>query len=103
MLDAAPVINEIHFDPPDKTTPSEFIEIYNPNSTPVALAGWRLSGGADVTFEAGVSIPGDDYLIVAKDAAAFQARFGFVPDVVWESGDSLSNSGEQITLRDLRP
>ena len=53
---AAPVINEIHCEPPDKTRPVQFIEIHNPDAAPLSLAGWRLMEAVDFTFPAGTTL-----------------------------------------------
>ena len=50
MLDAAPVINEIHYDPDLATEAVEFIELYNPGAESLGLSGWALSGGVDGEF-----------------------------------------------------
>jgi hypothetical protein len=50
LADAAPVINEIHFNPPENPVRQEFVEIYNPEPEAVDLAGWRLSSTVDFVF-----------------------------------------------------
>jgi Lamin Tail Domain/CotH kinase protein len=82
------VINEIHYHPPDLAAADnvrdEFIELHNPTTTAVALAGWRLKGGSDFTFPAGATLRAGDYILLvtfdpATDAAslaAFRAALG---------------------------
>ena len=50
LADAAPVINEIHFNPPENPVRQEFVEIYNSGPEAVDLAGWRLSSAVDFVF-----------------------------------------------------
>ena len=69
------IINEIHYHPPDLAGPvdnarDEFIELHNPTTSPVTLAGWVLKGGSDFTFPAGATLrPGDYILVVGFDPA----------------------------------
>jgi hypothetical protein len=91
-------INEIHYDPDNKTEFVEFVELYNPTNAPVDLSGWHLLGGIDYTFPASVSIPPNGYKVVAQNAAAFQTKFGFMPLGPWLGG--LKNSGDTVELRD---
>ena len=91
----------------------EFIEVYNPLSTPVDLTDWRLRGGADYDFDAGTSLGAGQTLLVlsfepndALNAArlqAFRVHYG-IDDrvaVVGGFGGQLSDSGEVVRL--LRP
>ena len=43
------IINEIHYDVPDKTIRAEFIELHNSSSSAVDISGWRISSA--VNFE----------------------------------------------------
>jgi hypothetical protein len=91
------VINEIHYKPPDNTKPIEFIELHNPGAATVDLAGWRLEDGVLFNFPAGKSIPAGGYFVVAQNAAAFQAQFGFAPGGIFTGG--LNSVGERLQLR----
>ena len=92
------VINEIHYQPPNKTKLEEFIELYNPGTVAISLDGWHLDQGVEFAFPAGTNIAGGGYLVVAQSPSAFQARFGFAPLGPWIG--NLKNSGEQIQLLD---
>src|SRR3954469_9130702 len=52
----------------DFSTRQDWIEIYNPASTPLNLGGWHLtdstSSPAKSTFPSGTSIPAGGYLVV---------------------------------------
>ncbi len=99
---AAPVIHEILYRPgtgyPENTR-LEFIEIHNPDATAVDVSGWGITTGADFTFPAGTTIPAGGFLVVSSDPAALRAATGlatvFGP---WNSGSTLSNRGEDLTL-----
>ncbi len=100
MLVAAPsdiVINEIHYDPADKTKPAEFIELHNSGSTSVALTGWQFTKGVNFTFPALVLAPGE-YAVVAQDPATLLTEYGVSSLGPWTG--KLSNSGEKIVLSD---
>jgi len=95
-----PVINEIHFEPPDKTLPEEFIELYNPADTAVDLSGWYFSRGMSYVFPEGVVLPAKGYLIIAEDPEAFERRFGSPAPVLGPYVGRLANEGEEVVLRD---
>lgn len=92
------VINEIHFDPPDKTRPEEFIELHNASPFEVPLGGWRFASGITFTFPAATVIPPGGFAVVAANPAAFRASFGFLPLGPWTG--NLQNDGEKILLVD---
>lgn len=92
------VINEIHYDPDVKTELVEFIELFNSGSQSVDLTGWRFSEGVTYDFPPGAQIPAGDYLVVAQDPVALQAKFGVSALGPWTG--RLANDGERIVLRD---
>ena len=95
---AAPVINEIMYRP-GATYPEnealQFIEIHNPDATPVVLTGWALTKGVDYLFPNGTTIAAGGFLVVAANPAALGVAGALGP---WEAGDSLSDTGEDIVL-----
>lgn len=96
----AVVINEFHYNPDNAVEEVEFIELHNTGVTVVDLSGWRLNDAVDFAFTPGTSIAAGGYLVVAQNAADFQAKYGFAPFGEWEPGDKLSNEGETIELLD---
>ena len=92
------VINELHYDPADKTVPLEFVELHNTAATNVSLSGWHLTSGIDFVFPSGAQIPARGFLVVAENPAALQTAFN-VPALGPFAG-SLSNEGERLVLRD---
>ncbi len=92
------VITEIMYNPPDTLTDDiEFIEIRNISGQNRNILGMQIAEGVDYVFPNMVVNDGD-YVVVAKNAAAFFGAFGFTP-LQWTSG-SLRNSGEEIRLAD---
>jgi len=91
------VINELHYDPDVKTQLTEFVELHNPGAAAVDLSGAYFSSGIDYTFEDGASLGPGAYLVLAQNAAQFQAKFGRAPFAQYVG--ALSNDGESVTLR----
>jgi hypothetical protein len=80
-----PLITEVLPDPAGSDE-AEWIELFNPNDTPFALAGWQLDdapGGSPVfRFGADTTIPARAALVVARAT----------------SGLALNNDGDQVRL-----
>lgn len=55
----------------------EWMELYNYGTASVNLAGWTIrdSSGNNATLPA-ITVPSDQFVILAADAAAFQAAWG---------------------------
>jgi hypothetical protein len=98
----AVVINEIHYHPPVTDGKSlEFIELLNPGTTAVSIAGWRLQGGIDFTFPPGSSIEPGGFVIVCKDCDDLRTRVsGDTRNWLGSYDGSLENAGETIELVD---
>ncbi|HLP92547.1 MAG TPA: lamin tail domain-containing protein [Saprospiraceae bacterium] len=95
------VITEIMYNPPESGNDSlEYFELHNLGSASVDISGWNFTQGITYTFPAGTIMQAGGYLVLAKNANAFQTVFGFAPNVIWASNDALTNGGEDIELRD---
>jgi hypothetical protein len=95
------IITEIMYNPPESGTDSlEYLEIHNFQPFPTDISGWSFTQGIAYTFPAGTVMAPGAYLVLAKSASAFKSVFGFEPDVVWSPNDALTNSGEDIEIRD---
>src|SRR5687767_1708971 len=92
------VINEVMYHPASKNSQEEFIELYNTSSQAVDLTGWRFTKGISFTFPQLTILGPGSYLVVAADAARFQAIYPGVSDVVGPWRGTLSNNGEEISL-----
>ncbi len=90
-------ITEIMYDPPGGSD-EEFLEIRNLEDVAVDLSGVEVVGIRYV-FPAGTSLGAGEYLVLAKDKAAFEVRYGSVP-ITGEYGGRLANEGERIALVD---
>jgi fibronectin type 3 domain-containing protein len=98
LLSGSVVINEINYNPPVKTNPTEYIELTNPGDAPVDLGGASFSNGIAYTFPAGTMLQPGAYVLVAQDPAAMQSTFGTTALGPWTG--SLGNDGEDVVLKD---
>src|SRR5688572_8695438 len=75
------VINEIHYDPPDRTIPAEFVELHNSGTAPADVSGWFFSDGIHFTIPDGSVIAPGEHLVVAQDPAVLESLHGDLPVV----------------------
>ncbi|MCA9266470.1 MAG: lamin tail domain-containing protein, partial [Planctomycetales bacterium] len=77
----------------------EWIELYNRGASAVDLSGWSLTDAVAFQIPENTIVNPGEYIVIARDAAQFAAQY---PDVtpLGEFSGSLSDSGEQVTLRD---
>ena len=92
------VIHEIHYHPTDDPAGEEFVELYNRTGSAIDVSNWNFTRGIAYTFPAGTVVPGNGYVVVARDPAAFEARYGFMPLGPWVG--ALQNDAETLVLRD---
>ena len=91
------VITEINYNNPGAGTDNyEYIELYNNGSAAIDMEGWSLSTAVDFTFPA-FTLDAGAYVVVANNAAAFEAAFGITP---FQFTGALNNTGETIVLSD---
>ena len=96
------IINEIMYDLPGSDSDREWIEIYNDGSE-INLTGWKF-------YESGTNhglslvngsfiLSSGDYAIIIDDASAFFLDYPSFNGNVFDSSFSLSNSGEDLALK----
>ncbi len=76
----------------------EYVELKNIGNAPLNLNNFQLGGGINFTFSNLVLDPGQSVLVV-KDIAAFQSRYGSNLLVAGFYDGNLSNGGDHLTLR----
>ncbi len=99
------VINEIMYNPGSGDQNEEYLELLNSSGAAVTLEDaegntWAFTDGIDYTFPTGTTVESGEYIILAKDPAAFNAAYS-VPGGVAIFGPytgQLSNGGEQTDL-----
>ena len=96
--DSVVVFNEIQYHPAAAGSP-EWIELHNTADIPVPVGGWRLAGAVRYEIPEGTQIPEGGYLVIARNAGTFAAKFPDVP-VLGDFSGSLSNRGEELFLID---
>lgn len=95
---AAPVINEIHYNNDLNTVLNEFVELYNPDVTDVDLSGWQLTGAIEYTFPAGSILPANGYVVVGEDPGTINSEFGV--SAFGPYSGRLNSEGERLDLVD---
>jgi PKD repeat protein len=97
VLSPGQVITEIMYNPPESGTDSlEYVELANPGSQALNMAGFHFSSGIGFTFPGFILLPGQ-CIVLAADSAAVMATLGCF---AFEYAGALSNSGEALVLRD---
>lgn len=98
-------ITEIMYNPPappagntNEADNFEFIELQNTGSASLNLQGVKLSGGISFTFP-NLTLAGGQFVVVVKDLAAFQSRYGSAPLVAGVYTNKLSNSSDRLILQ----
>ena len=101
-------VSELMYNPPfDELDPEannddfEFIEFQNVGAVPLALSGVRLSGAVEFTFgDGGGLVPPGGFVLVVKNRAAFERRYGGGLPVAGEYDGNFSNGGETLLIED---
>ncbi|MGB0144302.1 MAG: lamin tail domain-containing protein, partial [Akkermansiaceae bacterium] len=76
-----------------------FIEIRNVSNEAIDLTGVRFTKGINFDFADGTQLAPGAFILVVKNEAAFEARYGTGLPVAGNYGsDNLSNGGEQVKL-----
>lgn len=97
------LFSEVFYDTPGTDADEEWIELYNPTSQQVDLAGYTIidnnGTGSSYTFPSGTVIEGNSYFTVASNQAGFNAlytndayQYGGIP--------ALNNDGDALLLND---
>lgn len=95
---------------PNAARDNEFIEIANPGTTDVALAGWSLTDLEEsATFPAGSWLPARGRLVATRNATSYAEDERRPADFTFDRGDAarmeggvlrLADTGDEILLRD---
>ena len=94
------IINEIHYDPVERTVNEEFVELYNAGAAEVDLSGWYFSSGLPYVFPDGTTLASGEYIVVAAEPAVIHRVFGEDLRVLGPVDGRLDNDGESLDLRD---
>ncbi len=95
-------LTEIHYNPLPLdgyiSDSLEFIELKNTGSTLLDIGDLEFIDGVNYMFPGDAKLQPDSFFVIASNAAAFNQRYGFDPNGVFEG--QLKNSGERIELFD---
>jgi hypothetical protein len=97
------VFSEIYYDPIGDDKKHEWVEIYNNGTIPTDITSWRFEENNtqhyinEVTNETTIG-PGS-YAIIADNAVQFLNDYPNFSGLLFDSSFSLSNTGENLTLR----
>ncbi len=89
-------ITEVMYDP---KTGGEWLEVYNPNDSPLDLKGWKFFDGTNHSISASAIVPAGGYLILADDKNAFISAFNDVTTTIVDIVTSMNNDGDTLILR----
>lgn len=80
----------------------EFIELRHTGAGTLDISGCAFTSGVDFVFPDNTTLAAGESIIVVRNVAAFQSRYGCGPRIAGAYGpaDALNNSGETITLVD---
>ncbi len=104
-------INEIMANPSCSESYCEYIELYNNGTSTVNMTNWKINdSNAEDSFESfngeDVLIPGNSFVLIVDSDSRVYSNFN-VGNVTWVyvtdtaiGGNGLSNSGEDINLKD---
>jgi len=107
------VVSEIHYHPSDPT-PSEialgftndddfeFLELTNIGTGPADLSSIRISGGITFNFSTSsiTNLATGERVLIVKNQAAFESRYGAELPIAGEFSGSLNNAGDSLILED---
>lgn len=95
-------ITEIMYNPPGGNN-FEFIELTNIGATTLDLSGVIFYDGLDFTFPPGSTLTAGSEVLLVKNLASFQSRYGTGLNVAGQYLGFLDNNGEQLALRLPKP
>ena len=93
---------------PNNNPEARFVELYNADSQPLILNGWRLLRYTNANLEVSSTIDlseftvgGESTLVISPNAASFEAIYGFPPDLgVGKNSPADSNGDDNFQLVD---
>ncbi len=96
------IINEINYNSDNGNNPEDWVELHNPGATSVDISDWTFrDSGNTFTLATGTVIDAGEFLVLARDAAAFSTLFPHLNNGADYIGDfvfNLSNGGERVSL-----
>ena len=95
------VINEINYRSSDQFNPEDWLELHNPTNQTIAIGLWIFKDNNNVfTIPENTILSAGDFIVLCKDAAAFESQFPGVTNFIGNFGFGLSGGGELLRLFD---
>ena len=102
-------ISEVVMDPTCGNDDCEFVELKNQSNATIDIGSWKITDGESginewtATFPAGTTLNAWEYVVVAKNTAAFDTEYGGGACAIFEitnvgSGAGLANPGDNVNL-----
>lgn len=101
---AAIVVTEINYAASEMYDTGDWIEIFNHDTIPVFLDGWRFrddNPNHNFDFPAGILLMPGEYLVLVEDSVRFSAVHDTVHSFIGEFDFGLSSIADEVHLYDL--
>jgi hypothetical protein len=97
-------ITELNYHAPDDLDAEDWIEIHNPGSAPISLAGWVIRDDQDdaMCLLPALSLEPGEYRVIARSLVKFQWAHPNARDPIATFGFGLGNGGDTVRLFDPR-
>ena len=95
------VVNEVMYDPPaPQPSSNEWVEVTNATGGALEVGGLTVTDGGTTSdpVPAGTVLEAGGFLVLVRNAEAFQAAYPGIPFVALEGFPSLNNSGDRVAL-----
>ncbi len=103
------IVSELHYRPANPVTPEElavssdrddfeFLELLNIGASALQMGEVRFNSGINFSFPDHVVLGIGERLLLVRNRAAFEARYGVAAGQSFEYTGRLSNDGEQIVI-----
>ena len=97
---ASVAVSEIMYHPVGGTS-HEYLELINFSSETIDLTGAKFTAGITFEFPVNTTLAPGARILLVKDAAAFELRYGSGHPVVGQYTGQLDNGGEQLRVEDF--
>lgn len=103
MVTHAVYFSEIMYDPQGSDTSREWVEVYNDTTSAVDFTSWKFfESGTNhgiTSYSGGSNLQASGYAVIADNPIKFLEDNPSYQGVLYDSSFSLSNSGEQLILK----
>ncbi|MBL7765770.1 MAG: CotH kinase family protein [Chitinophagaceae bacterium] len=97
------IYSELNYNSATTADAGDWVEIFNKNSVPVSLSGWKLRDGSDnnvFTFPSGTMLGAQQYVVLYSDAVKFNGQHPLVSNKIGPLGFGLNATGDVVRLFD---